>query len=251
MPLMRFKGSASRITLRLEHPIHLEGDRDYRIALVGFYSENNIRNLRRDANIYFRDSEDQLIPRPLTFQSGYWTIESIETKTIQYITSLQINVDAAAFKIQRTGVCLSIISPLKFHLDKTISEFFGFTPPKGKYSEDEGYFEAHEKVTASSPPNLRAVDVIEVHCNIVENSLINHDVHDHKHMETEILYEFFPNVPHGYKISEVPNERYYVPLKRGLRQIQEITITILDQNNRLVINDGVVNVIYLDLTSRQ
>ena len=94
---------------------------------------------------------------------------------------------------------------------------------------------------------MRPFYVIEVHCNLVEHSFVNHDTHWHKHDETEILYHFFPNVLHGYKISETPEEKFYVPLKKGLNTIREIKVSIKDQDNQLLVNDGVNNIVYLSL----
>ncbi|KAG8279406.1 hypothetical protein J6590_106264 [Homalodisca vitripennis] len=116
--------------------------------------------------------------------------------------------------------------------------------------KESSYFNSNENVIASNPPNLKAVDVIEIHCNIVNNSLVNHDVHSHKHLETAILYTSSPNVPHGYKISQSPQEKHYIPLRSGLRKIQQITITLVDQNNQLLQNSNVNNIVYLDLISK-
>ncbi|KAG8302457.1 hypothetical protein J6590_033053, partial [Homalodisca vitripennis] len=159
--------------------------------------------------------------------------------------------DTRAEYIFKDGDKISINSPIKFYLDKTVSDLLGFEKSDAtNLQKESSYFNSNENVIASNPPNLRAVDVIEIHCNIVNNSLVNHDVHSHKHLETAILYSFSPNVPHGYKISQSPQEKHYIPLRSGLRKIQQITITLVDQNNQLLQNNHVNNIVYLDLISK-
>ncbi|KAG8241209.1 hypothetical protein J6590_091844 [Homalodisca vitripennis] len=236
MPLLKLTGTESVLTLHLEHPIHLDPNVEYYTALVGFYSENDIYNLLQHAKVYFW--EIHFIPKPLILQCGYWTIEKLEKSFRDYIKSLNLSINSDDFKIFKDGDKISINSPIKFYLDKTVSDLLGFEKSDAtNLQKESSYFNSNENVIASNPPNLRAVDVIEIHCNIVNNSLVNHDVHSHKHLETAILYSFSPNVPHGYKISQSPQEKHYIPLRSGLRKIQQITITLVDQNNQLLQNN--------------
>ena len=229
-------GKTSVLTLHLEHPIHLDGD--YRLALIGFYSDNNINNLLKDAYVYFKD-----VHEPLKYTRGYWTIEKLQSRAREYLGNFSVN--ANSFKIEKRGDRVSIFSPLMFNLDSTASELLGFKPKIT--SETENYFEAEKAITALNPPNLRGFDVIEIQCNIVEHSYACHDVHTHKHAEAKILYQFFPNVPRGYKISEVPREKLYVPISSGVQRIQQIVITIKGHDNQLIQNEHVNNIVYLEL----
>ncbi|KAG8241822.1 hypothetical protein J6590_078267 [Homalodisca vitripennis] len=251
MPLLKLTGTESVLTLHLEHPIHLDPNEEYYMALVGFYSENNIYNLLQHAKVYFWDLGIHFIPKPLILQCGYWTIEKLEKSFRDCIKSLNLSINSDDFKIFKDGDKISINSPIKFYLDKTVSDLLGFEKSDAtNLQKESSYFNSNENVIASNPPNLRAVDVIEIHCNIVNNSLVNHDVHSYKHLETAILYSFSPNVPHGYKISQSPQEKHYIPLRSGLRKIQQITITLVDQNNQLLQNNHANNIVYLDLISK-
>lgn len=252
MPLLKLRGKSSCITLHLEHPLHLEENVKHRLALVAFYSDNNIPNVRDEANIYFWDEDIYCIPTPLTFTRGYWTIEAMEAKAKTFIASLKLNVDANKFKLNKNGDFLSIYSPLKFYMDSVACKVFGFEVPsieKQNKSVSTSYYDENKLISGANPPKLRAVDAIEIHCTIVQNSIVNHDTHFHKHAETELLYTFFPQVPRGYKISEQPRDRLYVDLKPGLRTIQNITLNILDQDNNPIFNDNVDNLVYLDMVS--
>jgi hypothetical protein len=238
MPLLKVTGQQSVLTLHLEHPLHLNDGDDYKLALVGFYSENNIQNLRQEATIYFSSNG----VHALTFTSGYWTLKSIQERAREYLKQNLPSVDETQFILEKVNGRVSIQSPIKFYLDESVSKLLGFVP----ISQDmaTAYREAGT-VIAENPPNIRTVDVIEVHCDIVDNSYVNSDVH--KHAETSILYHFFPSVPQGFKISEKPQYPHYVPMKKGLRRIQQIRLMLTDQDNRILQNEDVSNIVYLDL----
>lgn len=172
----------------------------------------------------------------------------LNEKINEYIASLKLNIPSKKFLIKRESDHVAITSPLKFYLDDKAAAFLGYESPTGKPNNIiESFYNSDESIVAPNAPNLRAVDAIEVHCNIVEHSYINHDVHSHKHAETEMLYSFFLKVAHGFKIYEVPTERLYVNLKSRLRVIDRIDITLRDQNNRIMQNGSVDCVIILDL----
>lgn len=255
MPLFKVSGKESVLTLHLEHPLHLEENSMYKLALLGFYSENQIHNLRQHANVYFWDKDIHFIPNPLTYKAGYWTIETMQKHASEFLATLKINANVTDFKMEKYGDRVVIYSPVKFYLDAAVSKLLGFTPSQKSTQEisndESSFYESGKQITAQNPPNLRSVDVIEIHCDLVQNSCVKHDVHEHKHYETNILYSFFPNVPHGYKISQTPTQRHYIPIKNGLRKIQTITIKVMDQDNQLVQNKDVNNIVYLDLTQHQ
>lgn len=72
---------------------------------------------------------------------------------------------------------------------------------------------------------ISGVNVIKIECNIVEGAYSNSNP-----MHT--LHEFYPSVPIGYKIVEVPQNVIYLPIT--VRSIQNISIRIVDQNNNLI-----------------
>lgn len=254
MPLLKLTGKESVLTLYLEHPLHLEDSVNYKLALVGFYSDNNIYNLRQQGNVFFWDNDIAFIPTPLSYSAGYWTIETIQNYAREFLKSLKLNINEINFKIERNNGRIIIYSPIKFYLDAVMCTWLGFTPQDKSINEISTnkslFYEVDQPINAPNPPNLRLVDVIEIQCDIIQNSCVKHDIYEHKHNETSILHSFFPNVPHGYKISEIPNERHYIPIKKGLNKIQKVTITIKDQDNQLVQNSDVNNIIYLDLITQ-
>lgn len=251
MKIFKLTGKESVMTLNLEHPINLEGE--YKLALTGFYSDNNIANLKRESKIYFHYPlvNRQMKIFTLTLKTAFWTLEELQSKCRNYLQELLdlkdiTGIDPNSFKLTKSGDNVVISSPVAFILDAAVCELLGFPLNTKSISEGSEFQDASVNHVGTTIPKLRAVDVIEIHCNLVEHSFVNHDTHWHKHDETEILYHFFPNVPHGYKISEMPNEFHYIPL-RNITAIREIKITIKDQDNQLLVNNDVNNIMYLNL----
>lgn len=266
MTILKLTGKESTLTLHLEHPIHLDdyGGGESKIALLGFYSENHFINLRENSCIYFwgvfdlesndldSDSNSNLDDNAkcLNFQKGYWTLNTIQKECRLFIKSLNLGVDENKFEIEKLdNMKIRITSPLKFYLEKSVCKLLGFNNSCVKFDKNNTslYFEASKNIVGDSAMNLSPLDVVELHCNIIESSFVNHDIHSHKHLETSILYQFYPNVEYNHKISEVPFEKLYIPVQKGVRKIQSITITIMDGKNQLVENPNVNNIVYLDL----
>lgn len=254
MKIFKLTGTESVMSLHLEHPIHLNGE--YKLALTGFYTDNNIANLKRDANIYFHYPQingkvTNNIVHTFTVEKKHWTLKQLESKFRMFLQGLLdaqsiTGIDPNSLTINKSGDRIVISSPLAFTLDSLLCTLLGFDLNKKSLSLVSEVHAAKVEHRGTNIPKLRAFDVIEVHCNLVERSFTNHDVHWHKHDETEILYHFFPNVPHGYKVSETPPEKHYVPL-RPIRTIQEIKITLKYQDDQLLVNEGVNNIVYLSL----
>lgn len=250
MKIFKLVGKESVLNLHLENPIHLDENTEYKLALTGFYSDNNIPNLRENAFVYLCyganvDGKPTECIHTFTLEKGYWTIDKIQNKIRLFIQEMLntleiIALDPNSCVIDKHQDRVRIKSPVGFYFDPAISDLLGF---------DRGttQFKPNVYHSGSKIPKLRTVDVIEIHCNLVEHSYVNHETQWHKHDETEILYHFFHNCPNQYKISEVPQEKFYVPLRRGTRKISEIKITIKDQDNQLLVNDGVNNIVYLSL----
>lgn len=238
MKLFKLVGTQSILKLNLEHPIHLNEDENYEIALAGFYSDNNIFNLTEDGEMYFQAPKESVYAF-IPFKKGYWTIENIQHWINLFIKNTEYKI-----KIEKDGGRIKIISPYySIGFNTSMAKMLGYTLTNSPL-DYKGTF------SAENPPNLRTVDVIEIHCNIVERSMANHDLHWHKHDEREILHFFFPNVSHGSKISEKPPELLFIPLKKNLHRISEIIISIQDQDNNLLQNPDVNNIVYLILRKK-
>lgn len=73
--------------------------------------------------------------------------------------------------------------------------------------------------------NIFRVNALRLECNITTGAYINNAI-------AHTIHEFYPVVPPGYKIIEVPRNVIYLPV--AVKTIHTLTIKIVDQNNQLV-----------------
>lgn len=241
MKLFKLSGNTSKLELRLEHPIHLDGN--YSIGLSGFYTDNFILNIPNNyKNVYGFSMIDKnkTIDQYFNINKGYYTLEDIKnifTKSLTEFKNKYDKFNENEFVLENDGPFIVIKSPVKIIMTAFIIDLLGLK---------EEMIEPNVLIKGIKLPKLRPFDVIEIHCNLVEPSFENHKDHSHLHKESEILYSFFPNVKYGSKISEKPNEIDYIPLKK-LNKIQNIVISIQDSDGNLLINENVKSIVYLRL----
>ena len=248
MRLFKLAGNQSTIRLMLEHPIHLDEDKNYMLGLVGFYSDNFISNVNEDISNAFAFRKDKGGFNFPIFRNQY----SFHDFEQRFKECLKIYLDTLPKEIRdnyniqdfelivNPDLKVRIKTPVEFWLDSPISKLLGFGDKLLKIKSN------HEK-SGEDYPKLRPFDVIEIHCNLIEPSITNHTSDIYKHNESEILYSFFPNVGYKQKISEKPNEIHYVPIGKDIKQIKDIIISIQDGRGNLLKNVAANNIIYLNL----
>ena len=101
-------------------------------------------------------------------------------------------------------------------IPNSIAPVLGFADVK--YAPNILYF-------SSIPVNILKVNAIRIICNLVVQSYDNG-------VASHIIHEFFPSVPPGYKIVEIPRNVMYLPINTST--IRNITVKIVDENDKLV-----------------
>jgi len=80
---------------------------------------------------------------------------------------------------------------------------------------------------------LKPFSVIERHCNIIEYNYTTHDDHPHLHKHDGLLHISF--IDNNFYEDPVCKETYkkimFIPLREGLREIREIVINSMNENN--------------------
>lgn len=107
--------------------------------------------------------------------------------------------------------------PIDFSRANTIGPLLGY-----KIDQVLRAYETHE---SQLPANILKVNVIRIECSIITGSYLNNK-------PSHSIHEFSPRVPPGYKIIEVPQNVIYYPIT--VRHIQNIDLSIVDQQNRLI-----------------
>ena len=77
----------------------------------------------------------------------------------------------------------------------------------------------------SSSVKIFKINTLRVECNITTGAYINN-----KSVHT--IHEFFPLVPAGYRIVEIPKSVIYLPV--NVRSINYLQLKIVDQDNEVV-----------------
>lgn len=104
---------------------------------------------------------------------------------------------------------------IDFERSDSVGEILGFS----KVLSGETEYESDKVV------NIQSINNIRIDCDLTTGSF-------HNGVRTHTIYEFSPNVKPGYKINIQPKNLIYLPVVR--RRINTVSITIVDQNGKLV-----------------
>lgn len=94
--------------------------------------------------------------------------------------------------------------------------------------------------TSDLPVAILKVNSLRVECNVTTGAYMNG-----RHVHT--IHEFFPIVPPGYKIVEVPSNVIYLPIT--VQAIDHLQLKLVDQDGQLVNFQGEVITIRLHVRS--
>lgn len=101
--------------------------------------------------------------------------------------------------------------------------------PKDSISKSLGFkkdtLAANESRTPSTPVRILKFNSLRVECNITLGAYIN----DQK---PHTIHEFFPAVPPGFKIIEIPSKVIYQPIT--IKNINYLQLKIVEENDNLV-----------------
>lgn len=186
--------------------IALDPAREYVLGLVQLLTYNSIPNIHPGCNRL-----KILHGREFTFPTGCYEIESLEEYAKTCIPSIKIKSIHTTLKCE-----VSASEDLDFSQPHSIGQLLGFSPqvlPSGMIHQSD------------RPVNIIKANVIRVVCNITTGSYMNNDI-DH------CLHEFYPTVPPGYKIVEVPRQVIYVPVT--VKSISALEVRLLNERNEIV-----------------
>ena len=91
---------------------------------------------------------------------------------------------------------------------------------------------------SESVPRLENVEVVLVHCNLVNNSY---------QQASRVLFTFVPNKQHGQLISILPHALFF--LKTMNTEFSEIEVWFTDQNNNVLETEDNANISLIINTS--
>jgi hypothetical protein len=187
----------------------LEVDETAQLCLLSLQTNNSIPNIESGCNtIGFVNSENITIP------TGTYELSNLES-VIQnllpaVVTSFQLRANS------NTLTCIMSCShDIDFTIPNNISKLLGF--------ENKIY-------SAGEHESDKIVNIMKVNCIKIECNLISGSFNDGKPSQT--IHEFYPSVPPGYKIIEVP--RHLVFYSLNSTSINKVDIVLKDQNGSLI-----------------
>lgn len=232
-------GRTSVLSIELTPSIKLDPNKDYVIGVIDLQTFNSVPNIEFGRNKFYIGEHVVIIP------PGQYEIEDLDKyikKSLRikqdpndsdfeyYIESSDDDDDGIVeskppkptqervpyFSLLANSNTLKCIiessMPVNFEPDDSIRDILGF---------DKVTLSAYEKHESNRPVNISKVSVMQVECNIATGSFKNGQ-------PAHVLHEFYPHVPPGFKIIEVPTTIIYSEV--NTRTINNVTVRIIDQN---------------------
>lgn len=221
---LTISGASSVLESEYFPPIELSSHKNYVLGLIELLTFNSIPNIDKDHNKFYVGEEVVSIP------TGSYEIEDIESylQSVLVTKNIDISIKPNNNTLRSNVKCNRDIN---FKPEDSIGRILGFTPR---------VLEANVFHESNLPVAILKVNALRVECNITTGAYING-------RKVHTIHEFFPIVPPGYKIVEVPSNVIYLPI--AVNTIDHIQLRIVDQDGDLVNFRGEIITIRLHIKS--
>lgn len=205
-----FSGNNSILESTFFPPLELAHDKKYVLGLVDLYTSNSIPNIYTGKNKFYVGGVIIEIP------TGCYEISTIESFLQKKLKDKNIDISLKANN--STLQCeIRCNQDIHFYEEDSIYQLLGFS--KEKLEANITHFSHH-------PIRIIKVNTIRISCNIIEGTYNNGD-------KVHIIHEFFPTVPAGYKIIEIPKTVIYLPII-NIKTLNIIRLRLIDQDGDLI-----------------
>lgn len=217
---LTISGCSSILEAQYFPPIELSPHKNYVLGLVELLTFNSIPNIDIGNNKIYVGDEVVTIP------TGSYEIEDIESYVQGVLPAKNIIIKPNNNTLRSEIKCSHDIN---FVPEDSIGRLLGFT---------RRVLQANKTHESDLPVAILKVNALRVECNITTGAYINE-------RKVHTIHEFFPIVPPGYKIIEVPSHVIYLPISG--KTIDYIQLRIVDQDGNLVNFRGEVITIRLHI----
>ena len=207
---LSLSGKSSVLEAQYFPPIELSPHKNYVLGLVELLTFNSIPNIDEGNNKFYIEGEEVL-----TLPTGSYEIVDIEKYLHNALSPRGITITLKPNNNTLRSVIKSNRS-IDFTPADSIGPVLGFARRK---------LDANVTYESDQPVAILKVNALRVECNITAGAYIN----DRK---VHTIHEFFPAVPPGYKIIEVPSQIIYLPI--AVKTIDHLQVRIVDQEGTLV-----------------
>lgn len=221
---LTLSGTSSILEAHYFPPIELSPHKHYTLGLLELLTFNSIPNIDETNNKFYVGAEIITIP------IGSYEIEDIESYLQKVLSDSNIDV---ILKPNNNTLCSEIKSnrEINFEPSDSIGRLLGFTPR---------ILPANITHKSDLPVTILKINSLRVECNITSGAYINGQ-------RVHTIHEFFPSVPPGYKIIEIPSHIAYLPVT--VKSIHNLQLKIVDQDGELVNFRGELTTIRLHIKS--
>ena len=212
-------GRSSSLETNFTPPLMFKPECRYEIACCGIETYYSFPNIDEEDNKVQISLDKGTSWKQLEIPTGCYDIKAINTILKRLIKKNGGKEEKVEFCLAPNKNTLQSIITLKniwidFRGDKgSLRNVLGF----GAKLFKDGVHESEDIV------NILRVNTILVHCDVVTLSRRNG-------IASPIIYNFFPNVPPGYKIVDRPRNLIYLPLT--LSVISHMTCWLTDQDDK-------------------
>lgn len=206
---LSLSGTSSVLETHYFPPIELERDKSYVLGLVELLTFNSIPNVDLEQDKFYVDNKVIKLP-----------IGSYEISDIEHFLQKELKSDGIELSIKPNNNTLRSKIKCSHKIDfqplDSIGRLLGFT---------QRVLQPYKSHVSDLPVSILKVNALRVECNITSGAYINQK-------KVHTIHEFFPAVPPGYKIIEVPKQIIYLPV--SVKVIDYLQLRIVDQNGDLV-----------------
>lgn len=196
-------------------PIELSPSKSYSVGLVQLLTYNSIPNIDDGRNKFYFEKDDMRVR--IIIPTGNYEIEDINKYLKKELLAWKIPFNLKANDRTLTSeIETSNNIAIDFTEPDSIGQLLGF---QGEILRNSTFYRA------SSPPDILHVNSIRIECNVTSSAYINDQ-------RVHTIHEFFPSIPPGYKIIEVPAQVIYLPIV--VQTIDHLQLKIVDQESRSV-----------------
>lgn len=205
-----FQGENGSLTQKIFPPIELDKAKNYRLSLVSLDTYNSIPNIIKK-KFYYLDGNNNA--QEIKIDDGAYEI-------IDLYELIKQNINDSSFKLianeHTARVDLYSSYTIDFTPSDSLADVLGF---------DRRKYNAKELHRSTRGVKILSVETIRVNCNITMSCYVNGAL-------GHTIYQFNVKTPFGYQINERPVVHNFAKVNHSV--ISEITITLVDQNNKLI-----------------
>ena len=196
--------NSANIQTAFIHPIYLQANRDYKLAMVTYYSFANIRGINSSFKWSVDDGKTWTV---IHIPTGCYELKAINAE----ITRILPNVNSLKCILTVIGAKCKV----SFNVSNSVASVLGF---KQNTVYGDGRHASKNLV------NIISVNSIQVHCNIHSSYM--------RGTQAPVAYNFFPNAALGQKILEAPHNLIY--LRVTVDVISTLLVWLADQHRELL-----------------